>query len=256
MVMVPRTARCRATSTSIKTCLPRPHTRTTPKALRNLQVFPGRHLPMRSRIVTSRSRSRSLPRVMPRMPAPTHHRLTTRLLMRATTAHNDKAPTKDTIHMPSSTARRLLLALINLLEVIRNQQPLLPCHPALSRHYGAPPSIHHLAQHRPRHMTSSIANTQVSCPTEGDLTQVLPSLHIPLRHRCPLDHTTPRMTIILFTTGHLVQIRRPHLLHHHPTPAQLHPGFNGIPRMHHCRADLPTMNLPGEPDMSALRATT
>src|SRR6478735_80093 len=251
---VPRITRCRATSTSTKMYPPRRHTHTILKVLRKLQASRGRHPPMLYHTATSISLSP--PRVMLRMPAPTHRRLTTLLLMQAPMSHNDKLLTKDTIHMASHMARKHPLASINLQEVIRNRRLLLLYHPGLSSHCGAPHSMPRLAQHRPRHMTSLIANTQANCLMGEDLSRVLRSLHILPRRKCQSGHITLRMSIINSIIEDPVQIHRPRLWDHPRTLDQHHPDCNGTRRMHLCQVVLSTMSSPGVPDMSALRVTT
>jgi hypothetical protein len=105
-------------------------------------------------------------------------------------------------------------------------------------------------------MTSLIANIRVNYRMEGRLSRVPRNLHILPRRRCPLGLTTPRMSTIHSTIGHPVRIPK-----HHPsalpqTLDQLRPDYSGTQRMHHCRAGLSTMSLPGPPDTNELRATT
>lgn len=251
---VPRTTRCRATSTSIKMYPPRRPTHTILKVLRKLQASRGRHPPMLYHSATSPSLSP--PRAMLRMPAPTHRRLTTLLLMQAPMSHNDKLLTKDTIHMASHMGRKHPLASITLQEVIPNRWLLLLYRPGLSSRYGAPHSMHRQAQHRPRHMTSLIANTQANCLMGEDLFQALHSLHILPRRKCQSGHITPRMSIIHYIVEGLVQTHKPRLWDHLRTLDQHHPDCNGTRRMHPCQVVLSTTSSPGVPDMNALRVTT
>lgn len=241
----PPIAPCRATNISTKTCLPHLRIRTTLKALRSRQASRDRPLPTLSHIAT-RVRL-SLPRVMHPMPAPTRRKLTTHLLMQAPMSHNGKVPTKDTTTMVKTMALRHLLVLANPLEAIRNQRLHLRCRLGSISHYGAPRLVD---------MTSHIANTRVNYQTEGHLSQMPRSLHIPQRRRCPLGPTTPQMITIHSTTGHPAQTLRLHPWALPRTLDQHRPDYNGTQRMHHCRSDLPTMNLRGPPDTNGLRATT
>jgi hypothetical protein len=181
------------------------------------------------------------------MPAPTHRKLTTHLLMQAPMSHNDKAHTKDITTMAKTMPLSHLLASVNPLEATRNQRLHLLCRLGLINHYGA----HQLVD-----MTRPIANIPVNYQTEGRLSQTHHSLHILLQRRCPLGRTTPQMSTIHSTTGHPVQIPKPHPSALPQMLDQPHLVYSGIQRMHHCRAGLATMNLPGQPDTNGLRATT